>query len=149
MRVDNLECPNKRPAVGMELSRGNIKLGQELPLKASKREPELNLLKYGCIDEAGGVAVVAVIISTDRFPRKTRTDGHFVIMLLMKGKMGLISEMENIGLSVDRGSLIQQGWRSPWIKQFVVWSRACDGAALWRGWLQLIESRERRSLSPV
>ena len=114
MRTDNLVRPDERPAVGMQLSRGNIKLGQDLPLKASEREPELNL-EYGCIDEAGRVVVFAIIVSTDRFPRKTRTNGHLVVMLLMKGKVGLITHTMNNGLSIDRGSLIQQGWRSPWV----------------------------------
>ena len=101
MRTDNLVCPDERPAVGMQLSRGNIRLGQELPLKASEREPKLNLLEYGCIDEAGRVAAVAIIVSTDRFPKKTRTNGHLVVMFLMKSKVGLISLMMNIGLSID------------------------------------------------
>jgi len=99
----------------MQLSRGNIKLGQELTLKASEREPELNLLKYGCIDEAGRVTVIAIIVSIDRFPRKTRANGHLVVIFLVKGKMGLISQTMNISLSIDRGSLVQQGWGSPWV----------------------------------
>jgi len=99
----------------MQLSRGNIKLGQELSLKASEREPELNLLKYGYIDEAGRVAIVAIIVSADRFPRKTRANGHLVVIFLMKGKVGFISQTMNISLSIDRGSLVQQGWRSPWV----------------------------------
>jgi len=117
----------------VQLGRGNIELGQELPLETSEREPEPNLLEYGCIDEAERVAIVAIVISTERFPRRTRTNGNLIVMLLMKGKMGLISQMVNSGLSIDRGSLIQQGWRSPWVQQFIVRNGAYNGIGLWGG----------------
>ena len=55
-------CFDERPAVGVQLGRGNIKLGQELPLETSEREPEPNLLEYGCIDEAERVVVVAIVV---------------------------------------------------------------------------------------
>jgi len=90
----------------MQLGRGNVKLGQELPLKASKGEPELNLLEHGCIDEAERVAIVAIVISTDRFPWRTRTNNNLVVMLLMEGEVGLISQAKNIGLRVNQGSLV-------------------------------------------
>jgi len=91
----------------MQLSGGNIKFGQELPLKASKRKPKPNLLEYGCIDEAGRVAVIAIVIGTDRLLREARTNNNLVVMLLMKGKVGLISQAKNIGLRVNQGSLVQ------------------------------------------
>ena len=113
MCTNNLVCPDKRPAVGMQLSRGNMKLGKELPLKASKGEPELNLLKNGCVNKVERVAIVDVAISTNRFPGRTRTNNNLVIMLLMECEVGLISQAKNVGLRVNRGSLVQQGWRSP------------------------------------
>ena len=60
----------------MQLSRGNIKFGKELPLKASKGEPELNLLKHGCVNKTERVVVVDVAISTNRFPGRTRTNNN-------------------------------------------------------------------------
>jgi len=115
----------------MQLGRGNIKLGQELPLKASKGEPKLNLLKHGCIDKAERVAIVAIIISTNRFPGRTRTNNNLVVMLLMECEVGLISQAKNNGLRVNQGSLVQQSWRSPWVQQFVIRNGACGGTSFW------------------
>ena len=115
MCADDLVCPDERPAVGLQLGGGDVKLSQKLPLKASEGESELDLLEYGCVDEAKGVTVVPFIISADRFPRKTRANGHLVIMFLTKGNVGLVSSLqtENICFSVDRGGLTQQGWSGP------------------------------------
>ena len=115
----------------MQLGRGNIEFSQELPLKASEREPEPNLLEHGCIDKAGRVAVIAIIIGADRFLREARTNNNLVFMLLMKGEVGLISQAKNIDLKVNQGSLIQQSWRSPWVQQFVIRNGACGGIGLW------------------
>jgi len=113
--ADDLVCPDERPAVGVQLGGGDVKLSQKLPLKASEGESELNLLEYGCVDEAKGVTVVPFIVSSDWFPKKTRVNGHLVIMFLTKGKVGLVSSLqtENICCSVDRGGLTQQGWSGP------------------------------------
>jgi len=114
----------------MQLSGGDVEIGQELPLKAGEREPEPNLFEYGCIDEAGRVVVTAIIIDTDRFLREARTNNNLVIMLLMKGEVGLISQAKNIDLRVNRGGLIQQSRGSPWVQQFVIRNGACGGIGL-------------------
>ena len=106
MRADDLVGPDKRPTVGMQLSGGNIKFSQELPLEANKGKPKLNLLKHGGVDKTERVVVVTITVSTNRLPRETRTDDHLVIVLLMKGNMGCLSQTENVGISVDRGCLI-------------------------------------------
>jgi len=107
MCADDLECPDEHPAIGMQLGRGDVELSQKLPLKASKGESELDLLEYGGVDEAEGVTVVPLIISTDRLPRKTRSNDHLVIMFLTKGKVDLVSSLQtkNICFSVDKGGL--------------------------------------------
>jgi len=97
----------------MQLGRGNIKLSKKLPLKTSKREPELDLLEYGCVDKAERVTIVAFAISTNRFPRRTRTNDNLVIMLLMECEVGLVPQSKNASLRVNRGSFIQQSWRGP------------------------------------
>ena len=111
----DLVCPDERPAVGVQLGGGDVKLSHKLPLKASEGESEPDLLEYGCVDKAKGVTVIPFIVSADRFPRKTRANGHLVIMFLTKGKVGLVSSLqtESICFSVDRGGLTQQGWSDP------------------------------------
>jgi len=113
--ADDLVCPDERPAVGVQLGGGDVKFSQKLPLKASEGESELDLLENSCVDEAKGVTVVPFIVSTDRFPRKTRANDHLVIMFLVKGKVGLVSSLQtkNFCFSVNRGGLTQQGWSGP------------------------------------
>ena len=106
-------CSDERPAVGVQLGRGNIKLSKKLPLKTSKGERELDLLEHGCVNTAERVTIAALAISTNRFPGRTRTNDNLVIMLLMECEVGLISQAKNVGLRVNRGSLVQQSWRSP------------------------------------
>ena len=131
MCANNLVCPDKRPAIGMQLGRGNIKLSKKLPLKASKGKLELNLLEHGCVNKAKRVTIVALAISTNGFPARTRTNNNLVIMLLMERQVGLISQAKNVSLRVNRGSLIQQGWRSPGIQQSVIRNGAGGGVSLW------------------
>ena len=55
--AEDLVSPYERPAVGMELGGGYVKLGQELPLKACEGKPKLDLLEHGGVDEAEGGVV--------------------------------------------------------------------------------------------
>jgi len=68
----------------MELGRGDVELGQQLPLEASERKPKLHFLEQRGVDEAEQLAVVPLIVSTDWFSKEARQHCHFVIMLFVK-----------------------------------------------------------------
>jgi len=68
----------------MELGRGDVELGQQLPLEASERKPEFHFLEQRGVDEAKQLAIVPLIVHTDWFSREARQHCHFVIMLLVK-----------------------------------------------------------------
>ena len=89
---------------------GYVELGQELSLKASEGEEELDLLEHGSIDEAEGFAIVPLVVGADGLPRGTRTNGHLVIMLLAKGKMSFITflEAKDVNVGVDGRGFTQQ-----------------------------------------
>ena len=75
----------------MKLGRGDVELGQQLSLEASKRKPKLHFLEEGGVDEAEQVVVVPLIVRADRFTRVAGQHGHFAIVLLVEGKVGLAS----------------------------------------------------------
>ena len=70
MRTDDLVNPDERPAVGMKLGGGYVKLGQEPPLKLDERKSELDLLEHRGVNEAKGGAVAPLIISACTVPYK-------------------------------------------------------------------------------
>ena len=91
----------------MKLGRGDVELGQQLSFKTSKRKPKLHFLEQGSVDEAEQLAVVPFIVRTDRFTREAGQHDHFAIMLLVEGKVGLISFPQSMHaqLYVYRGGL--------------------------------------------
>ena len=84
MRAKDLECPHECPAVGMELGRGDVELGQQLPLEASERKPKFHFLEQCGVDEAEQLAVAPLIVHTDWFSMEARQHCHFAIVLLVK-----------------------------------------------------------------
>ena len=111
VRTDDLVCPDERPAVGMKLGGGYVKLGQELPLETSKGEAELDLLEHSGIDEAEGFTVAPLVISADGFSRRTRMNRHLVIVFLAERKVSLITflEVEDVDVGVNGEGVTQQG----------------------------------------
>jgi len=87
----------------MELGGGYVKLGQELPLEACEGKPKLDLLEHGSVDEAEGGVVAPLIVGADGLTGRTRTHGHFVIMLFAKRKVFLITflEAKDFAIGVD------------------------------------------------
>ena len=111
VRTDNLICPDERPAIGMKLGGSYVKLGQELPLKRSEGEAELDLLEHRGIDEAEGLAIAPLVVSADGFSGRTRMNRHLVIVFLAERKVSLITflEAEDVDVGVNGGGLTQQG----------------------------------------
>ena len=110
MRADDLVSPDERPAVGMKLGGGYIKLGQKLPLEAGERKSELDFFEHHGINEAEGVAITPLVISTNRLPGWTRTHRHLVIVFFAGGKVSLVTflEAEDVAVGVNGESLAQQ-----------------------------------------
>ena len=115
MCADNLVSSHERPAVGMELGRSYVELGQELPLKAREGKPEFDLLEHGGVDEAEGGVVAPLIIGANWLTGRTRPHNHFVIMVFTEGEVCLITPLEakDVKVGVDGGGLAQQGCGGP------------------------------------
>ena len=103
VRADNLLSPDERPVVGMKLGGGYVELGQELPLKACEGKPKLDLLEHGGVNEAEGSVVAPLIVGADGLTGRTRTHGHFVIVLFAEREMLLITFLEpkHVAIVVD------------------------------------------------
>ncbi len=103
MCAEDLVSPHERPAVGMKLGGGYIKLGQEFPLKACEGEPKLDLLEHGGVDEAEWGVVAPLIVGADGLTGRTRTHGHFFIMLFAEREVFLITllEAKDVKVGVD------------------------------------------------
>jgi len=101
--AEDLVSPYERPAVGMELGGGYVKLGQELPLKACEGKPKLDLLEHGGVNEAEGGIVAPLIVGADGHTGRTRTHGHFVIVLFAEREVLLITFLEpkDVAIGVD------------------------------------------------
>jgi len=84
VRAEDLKRPHECPAVGMELGRGDVELGQQLPLETSERKPKFHFLKQRGVDEAERLVVVPLIVRTNWFSREARQHPYIVIMLLVK-----------------------------------------------------------------
>ena len=110
VRTDDLVSPDERPAIGMKLGEGYVKLGQELPLKAGERKSELDLLERRGVNEAKGDAVTPLIISANRLSGRTRTHRYLVIVFFAEREVILVTflEAEDVAVGVDGGSLTQQ-----------------------------------------
>ena len=67
MIAEDGEGPHKGPAVGMQLGRGNIYFGQQLPLEAGKRKALRNTLKDRLIEEEEGFSLVGTVVYTHGF----------------------------------------------------------------------------------
>ena len=90
---------------------GDVELGQQLSLKTSKRKPKLHFLEKGSVDEAEQLAVVPLIGCADRFTWEAGQHDHFAVMLLVEGKVGLISLPESVIQCLSRRSLLAElGW---------------------------------------
>jgi len=111
MRTNDLVCPDERSAVGMKLSGGYVKLGQELSLETSEGEAELDLLEHRGIDKAEGFIVAPLVIRAYGFFGRTRMNRHLVIVFLAERKVSLINflEAEDVDVGVNGGGLTQQG----------------------------------------
>ena len=91
VRTDDLVSPDERPAVGMKLGGGYVKLGQELPLKAGERKSELDLLERRGVNEAKRGAIAPLIISANRLSGRTRTHRYLVIMFFAEREVILVT----------------------------------------------------------
>ena len=107
MCTDDLVCPNERPAVGMKLGGGYVKLSQKLPLEASEGEAEFDFLEHRGVDEAKRLAVTPLAVSANGFSGRTRSNNHFVIVFFAERKVSLISflEAEDVEVGVNGGGL--------------------------------------------
>jgi len=103
MCADNLVSPYKCPAVGMELGRGYVELGQELPFKACEGKPKLDLLKHSGVNEAERGVVAPLIVGADGLTRRTRAHRYVVIVLFAEREVILITflETKDITIRVD------------------------------------------------
>jgi len=109
--TNDLVVPDERPAVGVKLGGGYVKLGQELPLEAGERESELDFLEHCGVDEAEGVAVAPLVIGANGLSRRTRMHRYLVIVFLAERKVSLVTflKAEDVAVGVGGGSLTQQG----------------------------------------
>jgi len=94
---------DERPAVGMKLGGGYVKLGQELPLEAGEGESKLDFLEHCGIDEAEGEAVTPLVIGANRLSRRTRMHRNLIIVLLAERKVSWVTflKAEDIAVGVD------------------------------------------------
>jgi len=94
----------------VKLGRGYVKLRQELPLKASEGEAELDLFEHRGVDKAKGFVVASLVVSTNGFSGRARVDGHLVVVLFAERKVSWITSLEadDIDVSIDGGGLTQQ-----------------------------------------
>jgi len=94
VRADDLVSPDERPAVGMKLGGGYVKLAQELPLKACERKLELDLLEHHGVNEAKGGVVAPLIISANRLSGRTRTHRYLVNVFFAEREVILVTFLE-------------------------------------------------------
>ena len=133
----------------MKLGRGDVELGQQLSLKTSKRMPKLHFLEQSSVDEAEQLVVVTLIVRADWFTREAGQHDHFAIMLLVKGKVGLIFFPQSVHaqLSVYRGGLFEQSWGGPRVELLIVLRRKGGSSDEWWSRLGRVGMRRNRPLS--
>ena len=137
VRADYLIRPNERPAIGMKLGGGYVKLCQKLPLEASEGKAKLDFLEHGGIDKTEGSAVAPLVVSTNGFPARARTNGHLVVVLFAERKVNGITflKAEDINIGVDGGGLTQQSGRGPGVQLLVVWKGSRNRTGVRWVWL--------------
>ena len=111
MRADDLVNLDERPAVGMKLGGGYVKLGQKLPLKAGERKAELDLLEHRGVNEAERCVVTPLVIGANGLSARTKVHKYLVIVLFAEREVILITflEAKDVVVGVDGGSITQQG----------------------------------------
>jgi len=118
--AQNGEGPDERPAVGMELGKGLVDLGQQGTFEPSKRKTQFNSFKYGGVKEEERVLCVHGIVSTHEFTLPARHDLHESVVLLPEDtRLIFVAFAILVGLKVFKGgyfrSLGQKGFRGPMI----------------------------------
>jgi len=121
----------------MKLGRGYVQLHQKLPLEASEGKAKLYFFQHGGVDNVEGSAVVSLVVNTNGFPARARTNGHLVVVFLAERKVNEITflEVEDINISVDGGGLTQQSGRGPRVQLLVVLKGSCNRTGVRWVWL--------------
>ena len=88
------EGPHKGPAVGMQLGRGNVYFGQQLPLVAGKGKALSNTLKDRLIEEEEGFSLVGTVFYAHGFALRTGANRDIGIALSPK------RPIQELGLAV-------------------------------------------------
>ncbi len=65
----NLKTPHEGPAVGMELGRGSVDFGEQLPLEGSERETQAHPFEYHLVEEEEGTSPDGPRVHANRYPR--------------------------------------------------------------------------------
>ena len=78
------ESPHKSPTVGMQLGRGNVHFGEQLPLGASEGEVLPNAFENGLVEEEERLSIVGTVVRAHGFTLCTGTNRDVRVTLSPK-----------------------------------------------------------------
>jgi len=64
----NLKTPHEGPTVGVELGRGGVDFGEQLPLEGSERETQAHSFEYHLVEEEEGTSPGCPRVHTNGYP---------------------------------------------------------------------------------